>query len=134
MTAKPSGRPWAKVVNPANTAKIATASAIDVSFLRVEIETRLNANAIVKSQRTVQAVQMATPPPSATRGSSGPSELVRNQVNLRNRSPQAKAPPPAGGEGRVRPTARRRAPPGMKTALISLVIPGRGLRPRARKP
>ncbi len=69
MTAKPRGRPWANVVNPANIAKIATASAIEVSFRRGEIEIRLNANAMMKSSQMVQMVEMASPRALATRGS-----------------------------------------------------------------
>jgi hypothetical protein len=43
-----TGRPIARVVNPARNAKIVTDSRIEVSFLRVEIETAASANAMME--------------------------------------------------------------------------------------
>jgi len=42
-----TGRPIARVVNPASNANIVTDSRIEVSFLRVEMETAASANAMV---------------------------------------------------------------------------------------
>jgi hypothetical protein len=53
-TPNTTGRPWERVANPASSAKIATASRIEVSFLRVEMEIRANVNATVKSPLLVE--------------------------------------------------------------------------------
>jgi hypothetical protein len=42
-----TGRPIARVVNHTSSAKIVTDSRIEVSFLRVEMETAASANAMV---------------------------------------------------------------------------------------
>jgi hypothetical protein len=48
----------AKVANPASTAKIATASRIEASFLRVEIEIRTNANPMLTLPPMVERPNM----------------------------------------------------------------------------
>src|SRR5271167_3064299 len=45
-TPKTTGRPTARVVSPASTAKMVTASRIDRSFLRVDMEIGTNTDAI----------------------------------------------------------------------------------------
>jgi hypothetical protein len=42
------GRPEARLANPASKAKITTANKIEVNFLRVEIETGVNENSIIR--------------------------------------------------------------------------------------
>ena len=52
-TPKIIGRPPARLTKPASIAKIATASRIEVSFLRVEIESGVNENSIVGPIATI---------------------------------------------------------------------------------
>ena len=50
---KITGRPPARVANPASIAKIATANRMDESFLRVEIEGEVNAKSMVGPIATI---------------------------------------------------------------------------------
>jgi hypothetical protein len=56
------GRPPARVTKPASIAKIATASRIEVSFLRVEIESGVNENSIVGPIATIFGQEKGTRP------------------------------------------------------------------------
>src|SRR5215472_569403 len=61
-TPKTPGRPLARVVKPASTAKITTANRIEASFLRVEIDSRVMANSITGATVHLRAVKPAGQP------------------------------------------------------------------------
>src|SRR6267378_1531038 len=61
-TPKVIGRPPARVTKPASIAKMATASRIEVSFLRVEIESGVNENSIVGPIATIFGQEKGTRP------------------------------------------------------------------------
>ena len=54
-TPKITGHPLARVANPASSAKVTTANRIEVSFLRVEIETGANTNSMAGTSTTIYA-------------------------------------------------------------------------------